>query len=321
MPVVSKLSESSTESSKLVYDNFYEWKLETQKELAAAGISEWRKEQKEARRIVVSSLSTVMFEKYQDLINAGDMKVLWDSIQAVGTAHSSGAQHIANIKEELGKEVYNPSIESANDYVSRLRKYRLRLSGDTHPFTDADIKAKLIASLPRLGDWKILIEYQLQWKDELKVVPTTEPTAMEANWVANKGRGRGRGHGGHGGYRGRARGRGGWRGGKATGDHRDASGRVEKTAKLDRNQCAKSRETANVAADQSETFKPCFMDRTYLTEEVQQAYTGMEARIEAGMDTMDIYGGYKGMQTHGRLGDSQLGYSCTVTQVGMLRGS
>ncbi|KAL5320177.1 hypothetical protein ACEPPN_010978 [Leptodophora sp. 'Broadleaf-Isolate-01'] len=153
---------------------------------------------------------------------------------------------------------------------------------------------------------------------------------MVANWVANKGRGRGRGHGG---YRGRARGRGGWRGGKAIGDHRDTSGRVEKTAKLDRNQCAKckkfghwknecrSRETANVAADQSESFKPCFMDRTYLTEEVQQAYTGMEARIEAGMDTMDIYGGYKGMQTHGRLGDSQLGYSCTVTQAGMLRGS
>ncbi|KAH6715087.1 hypothetical protein BKA61DRAFT_603658 [Leptodontidium sp. MPI-SDFR-AT-0119] len=210
MPVVSKSSESSAESSKLVYDNFYEWKLETSKELAAAGISEWvtnppalpasaslqlawRKEQKEARKIVVSSLSTVMFEKYQDLINAGDMKVLWDALQAAGTAHSSGAQHIANIKEELGKEVYNPSIESANDYVSRLRKYRLRLSGDTHPFTDADIKAKLIASLPRLGDWKIvrsalqnnpgdleavlhqLIEYQLQWKDELK------------RWKSNRG--------------------------------------------------------------------------------------------------------------------------------------
>ena len=52
--------------------------------------------------------------------------------------------------------MYNPSIESANNYVSRLRKYRLRLSGDTYPFTDADIKAKLIASLPRLGDWKIV---------------------------------------------------------------------------------------------------------------------------------------------------------------------
>ncbi|KAH9213047.1 hypothetical protein DL95DRAFT_463389 [Leptodontidium sp. 2 PMI_412] len=64
MPVVSKSSESSTESSKLVYDNFYEWKLKTQKELAAAGISKWRKEQKEARKIIVSSLSTVMFEKY-----------------------------------------------------------------------------------------------------------------------------------------------------------------------------------------------------------------------------------------------------------------
>ncbi|KAH9205824.1 hypothetical protein DL95DRAFT_417082 [Leptodontidium sp. 2 PMI_412] len=105
MPVVSKSSESSAELSKLVYDNFYEWKLETQKELAAAGISEWvidppvlpataslqlawRKEQKEARKIVVSSLSTVMFEKYQDLINAGDMKVLWDALQAAGTAHS-----------------------------------------------------------------------------------------------------------------------------------------------------------------------------------------------------------------------------------------
>ena len=47
----------------------------------------------------------------------------------------------------------------------------------------------------------------------------------------------------------------------------------------------------------------------------------MEARIEAGMDIMDTYGGYKGMQTHGRLGDSQLGYSCTVTQAGRLRGS
>ena len=330
MPVVSKLSESSTESSKLVYDNFYEWQLETEKELAAAGILEWvtdppafpataslqlawRKEQKETRKIIVSSLSMVIYEKYQELIKAGDMKVLWDAIQAAGTAHSSGAQHIANIKEELGKEVYNPSIESANDYVSRLRKYRLRLSGDTHPFTDADIKAKLIASLPRLGDWKIvrsalqnnpgdleavlhqLIEYQLQWKDELKVATTAEPTAMEANWVANRGRGRGRGHGG---YRGsRARGRGGWRGGKATGDHRDASGRVEKTAKLDRNQCAKCRkfghwknecrtkETANVAADQSETFKPCFTDRTYLTEEVQQAYTSITAANQWKLDS------------------------------------
>ncbi|KAL5315228.1 hypothetical protein ACEPPN_017879 [Leptodophora sp. 'Broadleaf-Isolate-01'] len=84
------------------------------------------------------------------------MKVLWDALQAAGTAHSSRAQHIANIKEELSKEVYNPSIESANDYVSRLRKYRLKLSGDTHPFTDTDIKAKLIASLLRLGDWKIV---------------------------------------------------------------------------------------------------------------------------------------------------------------------
>ncbi|KAL5315970.1 hypothetical protein ACEPPN_016844 [Leptodophora sp. 'Broadleaf-Isolate-01'] len=64
MPVVLKSSESSAESSKLVYDNFYEWKLETSKELATAGILEWRKEQKEARKIVVFSLSIVMFEKY-----------------------------------------------------------------------------------------------------------------------------------------------------------------------------------------------------------------------------------------------------------------
>ena len=40
MPTVSKPSESSTQS-KLVYDNFYEWQLETEKELAAAGILEW----------------------------------------------------------------------------------------------------------------------------------------------------------------------------------------------------------------------------------------------------------------------------------------
>ncbi|KAG4430895.1 hypothetical protein IFR05_013625 [Cadophora sp. M221] len=144
MPVVSKSSESSTESSKLVYDNFYEWKLETQKELAAAGISEWvanppalpasaslqlawRKEQKETRRIIVFSLSMVIYEKYQELVRAGDMKELWDAIQAAGTAHSSGAQHIANIKEELAKEVYNPSIESANDYMEAAPEWRQKM--------------------------------------------------------------------------------------------------------------------------------------------------------------------------------------------------
>ncbi|KAG4427432.1 hypothetical protein IFR05_017085 [Cadophora sp. M221] len=35
--------------------------------------------------------------------------------------------------------------------------------------------------------------------------------------------------------------------------------------------------TANIAADQPETFKPCLTEPAYLTEEVQQAYTSVTA--------------------------------------------
>ena len=60
---------------------------------------------------------------------------------------------MADIRNALDREKWEPTVEPLNVFFARLHTYKLNFSGDIHLITDSYLRIKLLLASPVAGLW------------------------------------------------------------------------------------------------------------------------------------------------------------------------
>jgi hypothetical protein len=204
------------------------WSIVNREEVLPANgteeeISEFERRITLALQIISNSVGTEFKMETLDYFETSDPAGLWAHLK--GYDRTSDPVHISNLRTEFNDLKFDPSKGTILGIVSRMKEIRNDLIGTDRPLTEADLKERLLASLPIKDDahWRnahmlavranvglietinILTSYELskdkEEKDTAKIVNSRGGRGEQGG---SRGDHRGRGRGG---YRGRGRGR------------------------------------------------------------------------------------------------------------------
>ena len=117
-------------------------------------LARWYKSLSKALEIIVNSLSSPLYAKYEAIVDTRDPHILWQDVITRQIARiKKGGTHYSNIRAEWEKMEFIPSIKIGPSYVSRLQLIKTRLAGDDNPSTDETVKNMLITLLPKSRTW------------------------------------------------------------------------------------------------------------------------------------------------------------------------
>jgi len=128
------------------------WEIVQGTEAEPAGarlLEDWKKRRNHAIQIISSSVSMNHHMKLLPFITTSNPKGMWDELKKSDRAND--VVHMANLRTDFGREQFDPSKQTIQEFVARLDHYRVQLYSTNRPITDEETLDKLLQSLP-VGD-------------------------------------------------------------------------------------------------------------------------------------------------------------------------
>ena len=210
-------------------ENYAEWSLYAELELGAVegwemvvgderpppnnASAEVKRDFKKRRAKVIHVFNDSIGQVFKHLIrdNLPDVAAIWTAI-ALAVDRSKDPIFVNNIRDTFNKEAFSPPEQTVLNFVDKLRALANKIRNveePEQPYTDIDIKFKLLNSLPREdANWQLAKSFCLtnEWSLQECIQHLTSneaPRLEKAEKAATAGHNGGRRGSGRGGNRGR----------------------------------------------------------------------------------------------------------------------
>jgi hypothetical protein len=183
-----------------------------------------------AIRLISSSVAPCFLNKITSYIQDSDPQGMWDELAKENRALNPIYQD--TITNQFAKETWDLQNETLRTYVTRLDNYRMKLTGTENEITEAQIRAKLLQSLPDTTLWNQAKHFCLaekrDWNSTLALLQSYEKPLAGSSSIVTKVEGQSK-----------SKGQKGYKHGKKRGEKKDGKSteRTDKKNRVDKDRC------------------------------------------------------------------------------------
>ena len=142
---------------------------------------DYDKRLRKAIQLISSSVAPYLLNKITPFIRNADPQGMWEELAKENRALDQIYQD--TLTNQFAKETWNPHAKALRTYVNRLDNYRTKLTGTENEISEAQMRTRLLQSLPDTPLWNqakhFCLHEKRDWNSTLALLQSYEKLPTE----------------------------------------------------------------------------------------------------------------------------------------------